>query len=232
MFVGVHFGMLRASDMILLSLEGEVLHPPNHRGPDFAPLSGLADFKSSQRAKTRPANAAGFLIHAALHKRRPDVHAACHAHTPHGRAYSAFARTLPMTTQDVCKFYNRHGVYESYGGVVLAQEEGDLIANALGDKNMGLILRNHGLLTVGETVDHAAWLFDVMEAACRDQLLIDAAESTAEKEGKSFKKVLIADEEAEYNRMMEGDPGICFAEFQTYYDFEFEICNGDFAAWD
>lgn len=224
--------MLRASDMILLSLEGEVLHPPNHRGSGFETLSGLMDFKSSQRAKTRPANAAGFLIHAAVHKRRPDVHAACHAHTPHGRAYSAFARPLPMTTQDVCKFYKRHAVYESYGGVVLAEEEGELIADALGEENMGLILRNHGLLTVGETVDHAAWLFDVMEAACRDQLLIDAAESIAEREGKSYKQVLIADEEAEYNRLMEGDPDICFAEFQTYYDFEFERSGGDFARWD
>ncbi|KAK6371951.1 hypothetical protein LTR64_003864 [Lithohypha guttulata] len=210
--LGVHFGLLRASDMILLSLEGEVLHPPNHRGPGFETLPGLQEHKSSQRAKTRPANAAGFLIHAAVHKRRPDVHAACHCHTPHGRAYSAFAKPLPM----------------SYGGVVLAEEEGELIADALGPTNMGLILRNHGLLCCGETVDQAAWLFDVMEAGCRDQLMIDAAEATAEKEGYSYKRVLIADEEAEYNRQMEGGSEICYAEFQAYYDYEYEMCNGDF----
>lgn len=90
--LGVHFGLLRASDMILLSLDGEVLHPPDHRGPDAETLSGLKEHRSSQRAKTRPANAAGFLIHAALHKRRPEIHAALHCHTPHGRAYSAFAK--------------------------------------------------------------------------------------------------------------------------------------------
>lgn len=226
--LGVHFGLLRASDMILLSLEGEVLHPPNHRGPAFEALEGLKEHKSSQRATTRPANAAGFLIHAAVHKRRPDVHAACHCHTPHGRAYSAFAKPLPMVSQDVCKFYKRHDVYQSYGGVVLAEEEGELIADALGPTNMGLILRNHGLLCCGETVDQAAWLFDVMEAGCRDQLMIDAAEATAEKEGYSYKRVLIADEEAEYNRQMEGGAEICYAEFQAYYDYEYEMCNGDF----
>lgn len=97
--LGVHFGLLRASDMILLSLEGEVLHPPNHRGPGFETLPELEEHKSSQRAKTRPANAAGFLIHAAVHKERPDVHAACHCHTPYGRAYSAFAKVCPCSDE-------------------------------------------------------------------------------------------------------------------------------------
>lgn len=212
--------------MILLDLDGSVLHPPQH--PDAKLLDGLKSHNSSHRARTRPANAAGFLIHAALHKRRPDVHAACHAHTPHGRAYSAFAKPLDMTTQDICKFYNRHSVYNSYGGVVLAAEEGELIADALGPTNMGVILRNHGLLTVGETVDQAAWLFDVLEAGCRDQLMIDAAEGAAEKAGRSYKKSLIADEEAEYNCQMEGGAEICYAEFQAYYDFEWELCSGDF----
>lgn len=123
-----------------------------------------------------------------------------------------------MTSQDICKFYKRHSVYESYGGVVLAEEEGTLIAKALGEENMGCILRNHGLLTVGETVDQAAWLFDVLEAGCRDQLMIDAAEATAEKQGYSYKRVLIDNAEAEYNRLMEGGAEICYAEFQVRVD--------------
>jgi len=224
--LGVHFGLLRASDMILLSLDGEVLHPPQH--PAAKVIDNLKDHTSSHRARTRPANAAGFLIHAALHKRRADVHAACHCHTPHGRAYSAFAKPLEMTTQDICKFYERHSVYESYGGVVLAAEEGEHIADALGPVNMGVILRNHGLLTVGETVDQAAWLFDVMEAGCRDQLMIDAAEGAAREQGRSYRRCLIEREEAEYNREMEGGAEICYAEFQAYYDYEFEMCGGDF----
>ena len=112
---------------------------------------------------------------------------------------------------------------------MLAAEEGELIADALGPVNMGVILRNHGLLTVGETVDQAAWLFDVMEAGCRDQLMIDAAEGAASEQGRSYKRSLIGAEEAEYNRVMEGGAEICYAEFQPYYDYEYEMCGGDFA---
>ena len=111
---------------------------------------------------------------------------------------------------------------------MLAAEEGELIADALGSKNVGLILRNHGLLTVGETVDEAAWLFDVLEAGCRDQLLIDAAEATAAKEGHSFKRCLIEEEEAEYNCAMEGGREICYAEWQATFDYEVEMSRGDF----
>lgn len=54
---------------------------------------------------SRPANAAGFLIHSAVHKARPDVDAACHTHSPHGMAWSAFGRPLEMLTQDAAYLY-------------------------------------------------------------------------------------------------------------------------------
>ena len=54
---------------------------------------------------SRPANAAGFLIHSAVHKARPDVIAACHTHSPYGKAWSSFARPVEMLNQDVCYFY-------------------------------------------------------------------------------------------------------------------------------
>jgi len=142
--LGVHFGLLKASDMILLDLSGKV-------------LGGN---------RSRPASAAGFLIHAAVHKARPDVHAACHAHTVYGKAWSTFAKPLEMLNQDVCNLYNAHSVYASYGGVVLAAEEGHRIAQALGN-GKGCILMNHGLLTVGGTVDEAAFLFGMMERSCQ-----------------------------------------------------------------
>jgi ribulose-5-phosphate 4-epimerase/fuculose-1-phosphate aldolase len=85
--------------------------------------------------QTRPANAAGFLIHSEIHKARPDVHAVCHAHTIAGRAWSAFARPLDMLNQDICYFYDALAVYGSYGGIVFAAEEGRNIARALGRKN-------------------------------------------------------------------------------------------------
>jgi ribulose-5-phosphate 4-epimerase/fuculose-1-phosphate aldolase len=174
--LGVHFGLLKASDMILVNMDGEV-------------IGGN---------RTRPPNAAGFLIHAAVHKARPDVHAVCHAHTVYGKAWSCFGKPLEMLTQDSCKFYNAHSVYNSYGGVVLAAEEGDRIAAALGN-GKGAILRNHGLLTVGHTVDEAAFLFLSMEHACQGQILAESAAANG------LQKILITDEEAEYNFKMESD---------------------------
>lgn len=81
--LGKHFGLLRASDMILVNYQGEA-------------VGGNT---------SRPANAAGFLIHSAVHKARPDVAAACHTHSPAGKAWSTFARPLEMINQDVTYFY-------------------------------------------------------------------------------------------------------------------------------
>lgn len=89
-------------------------------------------------------------------------------------------------------------MYNSYGGVVLAAEEGERIAEALGS-GKGAILRNHGLLTVGHTVDEAAFLFLSMEHACQGQILAESAAANG------LKKVLIEDEEAAYNFKMESD---------------------------
>lgn len=81
--LGKHFGLLKASDMILVDYDGNAI------GGNMS----------------RPANAAGFLIHSALHKARPDVIAACHTHSPYGKAWSSFCRPLEMLNQDVTYFY-------------------------------------------------------------------------------------------------------------------------------
>lgn len=143
-----------------------------------------------------------------------------------------------MLTQDVCKFLGEaHAVYESYGGVVLLAEEGRNIARALGPRGKGVILSNHGLLTVGGTVDEAAWLFDVMEHACRDQLLVDAAiggrgiEGAGERK-KSKESMIIGDEEARMNFELEADPDYCYAEFQVYYEYEMAMSRREGLAFD
>ena len=93
--LAIHFGLLKASDMLLLSDnsdDGEAILAGNARG--------------------RPANKAGWAIHAAIHRRRGDVNAACHAHTENGVAWSATAMTsdaterkLAMINQDVGTLY-------------------------------------------------------------------------------------------------------------------------------
>jgi ribulose-5-phosphate 4-epimerase/fuculose-1-phosphate aldolase len=194
--LGRHFGLLKASDMVMVNIN---------------------DGKVVGGNRSRPPNAAGYLIHAPIHRLRPDVHAVCHAHTKYGKAWSTFGLPLEMLTQDACKFYNAHAVYNQYGGVVLAEEEGEMIAKALGETNKGVILRNHGLLTVGGTVDEAAWLFLTMEKACEGQILAEMAAAN------DLKKVVINDEEASYTFRMESDVETSYAEFQAYYEYEEEM---------
>lgn len=172
--LGVHFGLLKASDMICVDIDGEVV------GGNTA----------------GSINAAGFQIHSAVHRSRNDVHAICHTHSVHGRAWSAFAKPLEMINQDVCYFYKAHSVYSEYGGIANETSEGERIAKSLGD-GKAVILMNHGLLTVGETVDEAAFLFCLMERSCKVQLLADNA---------GHKKQIVSDEEAAYNFKMASTP--------------------------
>lgn len=102
-----------------------------------------------------------------------------------------------MIDQDVCKFYGEaQALYADYGGVVLgsAMGEGEAIAKALGPKGKGAILANHGLLTVGDTVDEAGYLFGLLDKSCRIQL--DLAKA-------GIKPIVIGDREAKFNFRME-----------------------------
>jgi ribulose-5-phosphate 4-epimerase/fuculose-1-phosphate aldolase len=119
-------------------------------------------------------NQAAFAIHSQIHAARPDVNAAAHTHSPYGRAWSTLARPLDPITQDVCAFFEDHAVFDDYTGVVLDTEEGKRIAHALGDCKAA-ILRNHGLLTTGKSVDAAAWWYITMERSCQVQLMAEAA---------------------------------------------------------
>lgn len=86
-------------------------------------------------------------IDSAIHKARPDVKAAAHCHSVNGKAWSVFGKPIDILTQDACFFHDNLAVYNNFGGVVLAQEEGENIAQALGPKRNTCILQNHGLMT-------------------------------------------------------------------------------------
>lgn len=199
--LGRHFGLLRASDMVLVD------HAGNAVGGNTS----------------RPANAAGFLIHSAVHRARPDVHAACHAHGRAGKAWSAFGRPLDMLNQDACYFYGEaQAVYADFGGVVFSEEEGARLARALGPRGKGMVLRNHGLLTVGGTVDEAAYLYTLMERSCEVQLMVEAAAAAG------LRKVLVDDEAAAYTFKMASDPEALYWEFQPDLEYEDEVSGGAF----
>jgi ribulose-5-phosphate 4-epimerase/fuculose-1-phosphate aldolase len=147
---GMHFSQIRVSDLILVNDEGEVVEGDHE------------------------VNLAAFAIHSRIHKARPDVVAAAHAHSLNGKTWSTLGRLLDPLTQDACAFYEDHVVFSDYTGVVNETSEGDRIAHALGEKKAA-ILANHGLLTVGHTVDEAAWWFVTMDRSCQAQLLAEAA---------------------------------------------------------
>ncbi len=180
---GMHFGLIRVSDLILVNQQGEVIEGD------------------------RPINEAAFAIHSQVHAARPDIVAAAHAHSMYGKSWSCLGRLLDPLTQDACAFYEDHSLFEDYTGVVLEPEEGKRIAQTLGN-NKAVILRNHGLLTVGHSVDEAAWWFITMERTCQAQLLAEAA----------GKPILIKQEYASLANRQVGSHYMGWFSFQPLYE--------------
>ena len=150
---GVYFGHIRVSDLLLVSHEGKIVEG-----------DGLL-------------NRAAFAIHSELHAARPDVNAAAHSHGLWGKAFSAQGRLLDPLTQDACAFYEDHAIFRDFSGVVLDTSEGRRIAEALGPRK-AVILQNHGLLTVGASVESAVWRYIAFENAAQAQLISEAAGPT------------------------------------------------------
>lgn len=118
-------------------------------------------------------NPAGFIIHSAVHAARPDVKCVLHTHTKAGVAVSAQAGGLLPISQ-VSLFPLAAIGYHDYEGVALNPEEKPRLVADLGH-NMSLVLRNHGLLTVGPSIPDAFLAMYVLETACQTQLLAQSA---------------------------------------------------------
>ena len=113
-------------------------------------------------------NPAGFLIHRAIHDARPDVHCVLHTHTRAGNAVAMQETGLLPLTQKALILMGWIA-YHDFEGVVLDADEQERLVGDLGD-NMILVLRNHGLLTCGESIGSAFVWMHRMEAACRYQI--------------------------------------------------------------
>lgn len=180
---GVSFKQIKVSDLILV----------NHDG-------GIVEGKGLL-------NAAAFAIHSQIHKHLPHVTAAAHSHSVYGKAWASLGRPLDPITQDSCAFFEDHVVFNEFNGVVLDVEEGERIATMLGKKKAA-ILQNHGLLTVGNTVEEAAWWYITMERTCQAQLMAEAA----------GKPILISDEVARGTKTNVGSPMAGVFSFKPLYD--------------
>ncbi|KUI97306.1 class II aldolase/adducin family protein [Vibrio sp. MEBiC08052] len=141
---GLMFDEVTASNLIVVDANGEI-------------ISGDAKY-----------NPAGFTIHSAVHMAREDAHCVIHTHTLAGMAVAACHHGLLNLNQISAEFHNHVG-YHDYEGVAFNLEERSRIQASLGD-NMALILRNHGLLSVGETVADAFQVMFYLNKACEIQL--------------------------------------------------------------
>ena len=119
-----------------------------------------------------PVNRAGFVIHSAVHEAREDIQCVLHIHTRAGVAVSAQkCGVLPISQQST--FVLASLAYHDYEGVAFRDEEKPRLQADLGDRNC-LMLRNHGLLTVGKTIADAFLSMYIFETACQIQISAQA----------------------------------------------------------
>jgi ribulose-5-phosphate 4-epimerase/fuculose-1-phosphate aldolase len=147
---GVSFNRVRVRDLILVDSDGRVIQGDG------------------------PVNPSAFVIHSKIHELRAETTAVAHGHTVHSRALGALGRLLEPIDQESAAFFDNQVLYSDYEGPSIAIEQGQDIAERLGDKR-AILLRYHGLITVGGSIDEAAHWFFTYESCAKVQLLAAAA---------------------------------------------------------
>ncbi len=149
---GLLFEEITASSLVKLNLQGEIVEPT-----------------------ASPINPAGFVIHSAIYPARPDVGCVLHTHSPYVMAVSALECGLLPLCQIGLQFYNRVA-YHDYEGVSLDLDEQERLVEHLADKPI-MLMRNHGLLSVGRNLAAAFHRAYYMEKACEVQIRAQSAHS-------------------------------------------------------
>ncbi|WP_048646925.1 class II aldolase/adducin family protein [Nitratireductor soli] len=138
---GLNYNEVTASNLIKVDLDGKALSPTDH-----------------------PVNRAGFIIHSAVHAARPDAHCIIHTHTDAGMAVSCAAEGISHDNFYGAQLHGRVA-YHDFEGITVHEEEQPRLVQSLGDKAV-LVLRNHGLLVVEESLPKAFWLAWTLQRAC------------------------------------------------------------------
>ncbi|MCP3822720.1 class II aldolase/adducin family protein [Streptomyces sp. A3M-1-3] len=180
---GVSFNRARVRDLICVDAQGRVVHG-HHR-----------------------VNPSAFVIHSRIHELRPDATAAAHGHTPYVRALGALGRLLEPIDQESAAFYDDQVLYSAYEGPSITLEQGQDIAEQLGDKR-AILLRHHGLITVGGSLDEAVHWFFTYESCAKVQLLASMAGTPQPMD----------DKQARAARDGFGDPQLGWFSFQLLWD--------------
>ncbi len=146
---GLMFDEITASNLVRIDAHGKVIDDPLDLGY----------------------NEAGFVIHGCMHEARPEINCVIHTHTRAGVAVSAMKCGLLPISQHAMRV-QQQCAYHDYEGIALDMSERERMAASLGRKSKVMILRNHGLLTLGETVREAFELMYYLDCAC--QIQVDA----------------------------------------------------------
>lgn len=138
---------------------------------DVTPQSlALVDMTQPAESYFDTLNPTGVYMHSAIYKKRPDINAIFHLHTPHGVAVSAMECGLLPISQFALHFYNRVSTH-GYDSLVLDEKtQTEQLARDLGD-NYTMLLQNHGTVTTGTTIEEAFFFTHHLEEACRVQCL-------------------------------------------------------------
>jgi ribulose-5-phosphate 4-epimerase/fuculose-1-phosphate aldolase len=143
---GLRFDEVTASSLVKIDVEGNPVGPQTHK-----------------------ANKAGFVIHSAIHAARLDAGCVWHMHTLAGMAVAAQDEGLLPAHMYAHNFWQRVS-YHDFEGPAMRLDERERLVKSLGARNQALILRNHGLLTMGETIPEAFIRFWRLNRACEIQL--------------------------------------------------------------
>ena len=144
----MHFSRIRASDLLLVD----------------------ADDKETMKRPDAP-DPTAWAIHAAVHRALPQARVVMHLHPPYATALAALADpSIPPIDQNTARFYNRMALDMLYGGIATADEEGERIARTLGNRKV-LMMANHGVMVIGETVAEAFEAMYYLERAAQTAVL-------------------------------------------------------------
>lgn len=144
---GMLYEEVTASSLIKVDLAGNIVEKPDH---------GYS------------VNAAGYIIHSAVHEAREDAHCVVHTHTPAGIAVSAMKEGLLPLSQTAMRFHKRVAYHEYEGPAFNRGEKGRLVKHLR--RHNAMILRNHGLLACGPSIPQAFNTIYWLESACRIQV--------------------------------------------------------------
>lgn len=182
----VHFSNVRVSNLILVDHAGKVVEG------------------------AYAVNRAGFVLHAAVHERHPEILAMCHAHTVYGTAFAALGRPLEPITQDAAAFYEDHVVIKSEAGQVAVEERAGFTVADWFKGVKAAIHQNHGIFTCsGHSIESAAFWFIALERCCQQQLLVEAT---------GHKPVMVPPDKSRFSRENVGSDYIGWLHFQTIWD--------------